>query len=205
MVHHFNSFQGYDDAFLTAGIHSLKFGIAMSAYQDNMLLTGATNAAFGSLTNFLTDKPSSYKGNLPGSQLLHETFAKLSLAYIQDDVRLRSALTVNLGLRYEMSTVPTEASGKLANLPTFTAAAPVVGNSPFSNPTLRNSLSRVSALHGTRLKLAKLRYVAASECSMFCHSPMKSSSLNLKSSVLSTGPYFIYTAGCLPLGCTCLT
>src|SRR6266403_1701223 len=43
----------------------------------------------------------------------------------------------------EMSTVLTEAKGKLTNLPTLDAAQPNLGDPYFSNPTLRNFEPRV--------------------------------------------------------------
>jgi len=64
-------------------------------------------------------------------------------AYIQDDWRFRPNLTLNLGLRYEMSTVIAETQGKLTNLPTLDAAQPHLGDPYFSNPTLRNFEPRV--------------------------------------------------------------
>jgi len=52
-------------------------------------------------------------------------------------------VTVNLGLRYEMATVPTEVQGKLTTLRSITDATPHVGDPLFSNPTLRNFEPRV--------------------------------------------------------------
>jgi outer membrane receptor protein involved in Fe transport len=58
--------------------------------------------------------------------------------YTQDDWRVRPNLTLNLGLRYEMSTVPTEVQGKLSNLINVTDATPHLRDPFFLNPTLRN-------------------------------------------------------------------
>ncbi len=179
-VHHFNSFQVYDDVFFTKGIHSVKFGVAVERDQDNMLLTGATSVAFGSLTNFLIDKPSSYKGNLPQAPITPRDFRQSIFGvYVQDDVRLRSNLTLNLGLRYELSTVPTEANGKLANLPTPTASAPLVGGL-----FLRTQRSEISSQklgsRGIRFELARLRFAVGLESMMFYHLRTKLLSLCLK-------------------------
>jgi outer membrane receptor protein involved in Fe transport len=142
---HWNSFQGYDDAFLTKGIHSLKFGFAVERDQQNIVqfsnVGGSYN--FGSLASFLTNKPKSLgatiSSTISGRGLRQSIFG----AYVQDDVRWRPNLTVNLGLRYEMSTVPTEANNKLSNVRNPTDAAPTLGGPYFSNPTLRNFEPRV--------------------------------------------------------------
>jgi hypothetical protein len=140
-----NSFQGYDDAFLTHGAHSLKFGVAIERMQENMLALSSANGVFnfGTLADFLTNRPSRFTtgdANTLSERGLRQT---LFGVYAQDDWRWRPNLTVNLGLRYEMVTVPTEVQGKLANLINITDLAPHLGSPLFSNPTLHNFEPRV--------------------------------------------------------------
>src|ERR1700723_1802019 len=141
-----NSFQVYDDAFLTKGVHSLKFGFAFERMQTNMNSPGrlAGSYGFGSLTGFLTDEPTTAAGVVQSSISRRGVRQSLFGGYLQDDWRLRPNFTLNLGLRYEMVTVPTEVNNKLVNLPTFTTPYPGhIGSPFFSNPTYRNFEPRV--------------------------------------------------------------
>lgn len=141
-----NSYQVYDDASLTRGLHSLKFGATFEKNQLNQLTRTADFVAqwfFGSPASFITNTPSRVRGVIPGSLTPRYLRVSTAGAYIQDDWRVRSNLTVNLGIRYEMSTVPTEKQGKLTNLPTLTSPTPRLGDPYFSNPTLRNFAPRV--------------------------------------------------------------
>jgi hypothetical protein len=137
--------QGYDDAFLTKGIQSLKFGIGVERDHEYVLQNADVGGTFvfGSLANFLTNTPQSLAAAFPskvGPRNLRQTIFG---AYIQDDVRWRPNLTLNLGLRYEMSTVPTETQNKLSDMRKPTDTAPHLGDPFFFNPTLRNFEPRV--------------------------------------------------------------
>jgi len=140
-----NSFQGYDDAFLTKGLHSLKFGVAFERDQLNQLSKGSTAGEFhfGTLADFLTNKPKLFIATFPNLLTPRGIRQSIFGLYVQDDWRVRPNLTLNLGLRYEMSTVPTEVQGKLSNLYNLTDAKPHLGDPYFLNPTLRNFEPRV--------------------------------------------------------------
>jgi hypothetical protein len=145
--YHWNSYQVYDDAFYTRGTHSLKFGAAFERVQLNQSVLSDQSGGFffGQLTDFLSTqaKPKRFEVGLPNS--LDERGLRQSVLglYVQDDWHWRSNFTVNLGLRWEMATVPTEVHNALANLQTITDPAQRLGSPLFSNPTLHNFEPRV--------------------------------------------------------------
>ncbi len=154
-LYFWNAYQIYDDAFVTKGAHSLKFGGTFENDQMNATTRTADfvgTYSFKSISDFLTNQPSRVRGALPS--VLTPRYMRTSIfgAYLQDDWRVRPNLTLNLGVRYEMSTGITEAKGKLSNLAPINAAtvvsgvstpAPRLGAPYFSNPTLHNFEPRV--------------------------------------------------------------
>ncbi|MFI5057495.1 MAG: TonB-dependent receptor domain-containing protein [Candidatus Acidiferrales bacterium] len=142
-VYNWNSWQGYDNVFLTKGRHSLKFGANVERIENNQFTPSRPGGEFDfqSLQDFLTnglatftaDKASSPKG-------VRETIFG---AYLQDDLHFRPNLTLTLGLRYEMATVPTEVHGQLASLQHLTDPTVVVRSPLFANPSLKNFEPRV--------------------------------------------------------------
>ena len=142
-----NSLQLYDDAFLTRGNHSLKFGFAFEHMENDEFSGGVPpNGQFNfpSLKGFLINQPLSI--NLDDQATTRPINVRQSLfgVYIQDDWRLRSNLTLNLGLRYEPTTVPTEAHNTFAVLTSLTTPAEVPVKTFWGkNQTLRNFQPRV--------------------------------------------------------------
>jgi len=148
-----NSYQGYDDLFWTRGIHSLKMGFAVERVQLNAFDPAPFgDIQFASLADpnsngFLTNDPLNISAPLPSAPFIHFNFrSSIFGGYIQDDIRLRPTLTLNVGMRYEMSTVPSEAHGHLSALNSpFNQSFQniVIGSSVFSNPTYKNFEPRV--------------------------------------------------------------
>jgi hypothetical protein len=144
---HWTSIQADDDFFLTKGLHSIKIGFALERIRNNMLSATNPNGifAFSSLANFLTDKPRILTASPPGTVTPRAIRQTIVGAYVQDDWRWRPNLTLNLGLRYEMATVPTDVHGRLSTLrnPTDSYTLNHLGDPFFSNPTRLDFAPRV--------------------------------------------------------------
>jgi hypothetical protein len=152
--YYWNSYQVYDDASFTRAKHSVKIGGAVERMQLNFSVLKDPNGVFnfGSLSGFLTNNPTRFLTGEADTLTPRHLRQTLFGLYVQDDWRLLPNLTLNLGLRWEMTTVPTETNGKIANLHNITDPLPFcgvlvpgcVGTSPFfSNSTLRNFEPRI--------------------------------------------------------------
>jgi hypothetical protein len=142
-----NSFQFYDDAFVTRGTHSVRFGFAWEHMQNDEFSGGVPpngQFSFSSLRNFLVNQPDSIK--LDDQATTRPIYVRQTLfgAYIQDDWRWRSNLTLNFGVRYEPVTLPTEAHNTFAVLTSLTSPAETPVHTLYAtNPTLRNFQPRL--------------------------------------------------------------
>jgi len=139
------SIQAYDDAFLTKGIHSLKLGFAFERMLNNILALSNPSGLyrFNTITDFLNALPTEFDATLPGTTSPRNLRQNLFGAYVQDDIHMRPNFTLNVGLRYEMTMVPTEVNGKLSTLRNLTDTQPHLGNPYFSNPTTTNFEPRI--------------------------------------------------------------
>ncbi len=145
---HFTTFQVYDDAFFTLDRHSIKFGGASERFQNNILALSNPNGLFNftDLPHFLTNSIKTFQAGFANTLTPRNLRQTLFAAYIQDDWRAEKNLTVNLGLRYEMVTVPTEVHGKLSTLRNLSDPTPHLGNPYFYNPTYLNFEPRVGVV-----------------------------------------------------------
>jgi hypothetical protein len=116
-----NKFSGGDDIVWTHGAHSLKFGAVVTRIQTQNLQTAYSNGgyfiSYASINPFF--RPN-YDGELflqgspflafavpPGDNNATRYFREILIApYIQDDWKITSRLTLNLGFRYDYDTNP---------------------------------------------------------------------------------------------------
>jgi len=135
-----NIFTWSDDLFYTRGRHSLKFGALINHFQ-NYINSGSIaqgSISFANLTTFLLAQPTSLIASTPGS-ITDRTYHYNTLGfYGQDDVRVTSKLTLNLGLRYEFSTQIREVRGHGAGIPDLLHDAVGTPGVPFINPSLKD-------------------------------------------------------------------
>ena len=140
-----NSYQVYDDAFWTHGTHSIKFGGAIERMQLNInqLSEASGTFTFPTVPAFLLNQPSRFTAAISNNT---EAGVRQSLLgfYLQDDWRARTNLTLNLGLRWEMTTLPSEVHGRIGTLLNITDPSPKLGSPlPVPNSTLHNFDPRV--------------------------------------------------------------
>jgi hypothetical protein len=135
----YTSYQVYDDFSITVGAHSTKIGGSFERIQSNGLGAGTNNgtATFGSIAGFLQNQPTSFSATIPGTGVPTGLRQSVFGAYVQDDWRIRRNVTLNLGLRYEPASVPTEEHNRLATL-VWGSQQLRIGAPWFRNPTTAN-------------------------------------------------------------------
>jgi outer membrane receptor protein involved in Fe transport len=110
-----------DDILLTHGAHSLKFGMSEETVREHteQPFGGAGEYFFSNLNALLQGTANFYFGNgvdANGNPLdngVRDYREQYLTPYIQDDWRVTQRLTLNLGLRYEWTTDPSEGTNSL--------------------------------------------------------------------------------------------
>ena len=129
----------------TIGRHTLKFGVEFRRLQNNGALDFVVNGLYSfedltplglpassnnpALEFFLQGLPLSYVGvnpsNADADRGYRETFAS---GFARDSIRVNNHLTINLGLRYDFYSNPTEVNGRISAIRNpATDSAPTVG------------------------------------------------------------------------------
>lgn len=107
-----NNFQWTDDLTLQHGTHTLKTGVAVRRIQFN---NGTFNTLFlgqlrfNNIDQFLAGRAAAYSRNI-GNPYIGLRGNEIN-TYVQDDWQITRRLTLNLGLRYEFNSVPSEVNG----------------------------------------------------------------------------------------------
>jgi hypothetical protein len=140
-----------NDVIWNRGAHSFKFGFSWWS-----ISTGGENPSrpggifeFLNFTDFLQDNPDVFRGGiLPGIDAKRKLQMSIIGWYIQDDWQITPNLTLNLGLRHEFYTVPTEIDGKISNLKSPLTDTEVTvlgtrGDKWFENPSLASIMPRI--------------------------------------------------------------
>ena len=119
-----NKFSGGDDVTWTHGAHSLKIGVVVTRVQTQNLQTAYSNG--GNFISYASLVPGGFRGSydgelwlqgspflafgvptVPASNNATRYFREIMVApYIQDDWKVSSRLTLNLGFRYDGDTNP---------------------------------------------------------------------------------------------------
>lgn len=136
-----NTFEGIDNLAWQHQRHSMKFGADVKRMQINGPFDFGTNGEYSftgagatatinpPLESFLLGIPTFYVGTDPALSDSDRGFRQTYVGtYAQDNWRVTPGLTLNLGVRWEYSSIPTEARNRISNIhDIFTDKAPIVG------------------------------------------------------------------------------
>jgi hypothetical protein len=147
----YNHFEITDQVSINRGSHSIKSGFSARRIQLNAISSQTLNGLYfyvgipglSTLDTFLLGLPAIFIAPQPGADFYRGIRQSVISSYAQDDWKLSRKLTINLGVRYEFFTTPTEAHGKIANLRSVTDATTTVGEPFFNNPSKKNFAPRV--------------------------------------------------------------
>jgi carboxypeptidase family protein/TonB-dependent receptor-like protein len=134
-----------DDVGYSKGRHFIKTGALIERVHTDRDTSGRLRGRynFPSLQRFLAGTPSLFSGIFPGADIERSRRNMVFGFYVQDDVTAHARLTLNLGLRYEFYTVPTDIKGRDSALRNVATDREYTVGPPFENPSLKNAGPRI--------------------------------------------------------------
>ena len=133
-----NTFQFYDDISYDMGRHSLKFGWNTTYYVFNYSNFGRWGGLwdYDNFEDFLqNNEPDRFRLASFAADPIRTYTQFVHNFYIQDDFQVRPNLTLNLGLRYVYTGIPSERYGREANLINLRDVTSTVGPDIYENPS----------------------------------------------------------------------
>jgi hypothetical protein len=127
----YNIFELADDLTRVSGRHTFRFGIDFQRMQDNYSQPSQLRGTytFTNLTTFLAATPSVFQADSPFGANPHWGLRQFLYGlYGQDDWKVSNRFSVNLGFRWETTTNPIDANGRMAILPSIASASTTPSN-----------------------------------------------------------------------------
>jgi hypothetical protein len=142
-----DNYQFVNDLVYNRGSQVWKFGFSWlhSVLDGDNPSRPGGEVFFGSIDDFLRGRPRQFRGDiLPETDSLRTISWNVIGWYVQNDWRVNPRLTLNLGLRHEFYTVPTEKDDKISNLrDPLNDTEPSLGDPWWENPSYGSFAPRV--------------------------------------------------------------
>ena len=134
-----------DDVSYAKGRHQFRMGVLIEHSRINKTSGSgfAGRYSFPSLAQFLAGTPNQFNATVYNSGAGRERPSILTGLYVQDDFRATPRFTLNLGLRYEFFTVPTDVQGRDWQVRNVFTDTSTTNGPPFQNPSLKNFAPRL--------------------------------------------------------------
>ncbi|MBZ5607582.1 MAG: TonB-dependent receptor [Acidobacteriia bacterium] len=127
------SFTYLDTLSWTKGRHALKFGTQVVGNRDNKAISFQEIVTFLTLDSFAANAPFAISTLGQPRQGMRNKYVHF---FAQDDIQATKNLTINLGVRYQYDTAPSESHGRIANFDRVTGDIDTPGSSLFDAPKL---------------------------------------------------------------------
>ncbi len=149
-TNYFNTFEGKDNISWNHGKQTIRAGVEVDRIQYNWTLPGRGGMFFPTVADFLTSSSGSpatqtptavpngifvnFYGETTTNGNKHDQRSNEFAAYLEDDIKLTSKLTVNLGVRWEYDGYPSDTTGLFTNGWATQAALVNTGSFFINNP-----------------------------------------------------------------------